>query len=190
MFRIEQRNPKVEHGRSNGFSTGLLLSPSPCVRFFDCGALVQRGNPEVKLELKVPDEDTIRQCARRTPLALSTGSPELDSEVNLSRALRGRCVDEEPAGKTCNLPRFHIMHRPHLLSGEGTGACCSDYRSQTGTGAGQHRLRRTIKYSECLDRRIVNPGFTMRLRVFRRLPCSEGREPQRGGSLPGLPQSC
>ena len=42
-----------------------------------------------------------------------------------------------------NLPRFHIMHRPHLLSGKGTGTRRPDHRRQAGVGTDQHGLRFT-----------------------------------------------
>ena len=47
---------------------------------------------------------------------------------------------EEPTGKTCGLPRFDIMHRPHLLRGEGRGARKSYHRSKAKASADQYRL--------------------------------------------------
>ena len=37
----------------------------------------------------------------------------------------------EPAGKTCYLPRFHIMHRPAVLPVEDRRSCGENARKQT-----------------------------------------------------------
>src|SRR5205823_1732120 len=52
------------------------------------------------------DEIGIRLTFRSKQSALWPADP---------RGWRGGC---EPAGKTCYLPRFHIMHRPAMLSGQ------------------------------------------------------------------------
>jgi hypothetical protein len=44
------------------------------------------------------------------------------------RGRRGGC---EPAGKTCYLPRFHIMHRPAVLPVEDRRSCGENARRQT-----------------------------------------------------------
>ena len=53
------------------------------------------------------------------------------------RGRRGR----EPAGKTCYFPKFHIMHRPNLLSAEDRGACCQSRCRKAQASAHQYRLR-------------------------------------------------
>ena len=52
------------------------------------------------------------------------------SDPNGVSAALGWRSDEEPTGKTCGLPRFHIIHRPNLLSGQGKRARCQDDRAK------------------------------------------------------------
>jgi len=73
--------------------------------------------------------------------AVLIAAPQMRSESGLTfrskksavwpadpRGRRGGC---EPAGKTCYLPRFHIMHRPAVLQVEDRRSCGENARKQT-----------------------------------------------------------
>ena len=79
----------------------------------------------------------------RSLAAAASHTRRLGSERGICRS--GSRGDEEPAGKTCGLPRFHIMHRPPMLpgqdrrrwqTGQEQGGCCSG--TQAGSSAPSH----------------------------------------------------
>ena len=75
----------------------------------------------------------------RSLAAAASHTRRLRSERGICRS--GSRGDEEQAGKTFGLPRFHIMHRPNLLSAEDRGACCQSRCRKAQASAHQYRLR-------------------------------------------------